>query len=75
MQPITDTQRRVYDALIAFEAAHSRAPTQQELAIALGQKSRSNIHRHLATLERAGWIKREYHHVMTVRSLMQDKAA
>jgi SOS-response transcriptional repressor LexA len=67
MPEITPAQRRVYDAVLRFEGENSRAPLLQEVADALGMRSKSNICVRLQHLERAGWIKRDYRHVMTIR--------
>ncbi len=75
MREITPAQRRVYDAIFDFEEKHGRRPILQDLADALGMRSKSNIWAHLRKLERAGWIKLEYRHVVTIQSLRPKMAA
>jgi SOS-response transcriptional repressor LexA len=68
MTPMTDGQRRVYEAIVKYEEQTGKRPTQRWLAEALGLSSSSNINVHMRKLEKAGWIKRDYYNTATVRT-------
>jgi hypothetical protein len=56
-QPLTGRQAEVYRALVALYGQLKRPVAYSELMAATGLQSRSSVHRYLALLEMAGWIK------------------
>jgi len=56
MEPLTRHQQRVLDALREF-VRNGRAPTLDELAAALGLRSRGSLHKHIRALEQAGLVR------------------
>ncbi|WP_024327465.1 transcriptional repressor LexA [Thioalkalivibrio sp. AKL19] len=56
MEALTPHQRRVLEALQRL-AAEGHAPSLDELAQALGLRSRGSLHKHIRALEAAGYVK------------------
>lgn len=53
-EPLTRRQREIYDYLVAH--ADEEPPTLDELAAALGMRSRGSLHRHIQALVDAGLV-------------------
>ncbi|HEV2712161.1 MAG TPA: transcriptional repressor LexA [Gaiellaceae bacterium] len=56
---VTDRQRAILDYLRAFVEEHGYPPTVREIGDAVGLRSPSTVHAHLAQLERAGALRRD----------------
>jgi repressor LexA len=58
-QMVTERQRAILDYLRAFVDEHGYPPTVREIGEAVGLRSPSTVHAHLAQLERAGFLRRD----------------
>ncbi len=58
LQPLTVQQKKVYEALRTAIATHGYAQTLQELTALIGVSAIATVFKHLANLERKGYIKR-----------------
>jgi repressor LexA len=58
-QMVTERQRAILDYLRAFVDEHGYPPTVREIGEAVGLRSPSTVHAHLAQLERAGLLRRD----------------
>jgi repressor LexA len=58
-QMVTERQRAILDYLRAFVDDHGYPPTVREIGEAVGLRSPSTVHAHLAQLERAGFLRRD----------------
>lgn len=56
MDPLTDRQRRVLEAVVDHHRRHGRMPTYRELGRALRIASTQGVRRHLEALERKGYL-------------------
>lgn len=56
---LTKQQSRVYDYIVKYTTEHLYPPTLDEIGDALGH-NKGVIYGHMATLERKGYIEREY---------------
>ena len=56
---VTERQRAILDYLRAFVDEHGYPPTVREIGDAVGLRSPSTVHAHLAQLERAGLLRRD----------------
>lgn len=56
---VTERQRAILDYLREFVDEHGYPPTVREIGEAVGLRSPSTVHAHLAQLERAGLIRRD----------------
>ena len=56
---VTDRQRAILDYLRGFVDEHGYPPTVREIGQAVGLRSPSTVHAHLAQLERAGLLRRD----------------
>lgn len=56
---LTDRQRRILDHIRTMVRARGYPPSIRELGEAVGLKSPSSVHSQLATLERAGYLRRD----------------
>ena len=56
---VTERQRAILDYLRAFVDDHGYPPTVREIGEAVGLRSPSTVHAHLAQLERAGLLRRD----------------
>ena len=58
-QMVTERQRAILEYLRAFVDEHGYPPTVREIGEAVGLRSPSTVHAHLAQLERAGLLRRD----------------
>jgi len=58
-QMVTERQRAILDYLREFVDDHGYPPTVREIGEAVGLRSPSTVHAHLAQLERAGLLRRD----------------
>jgi repressor LexA len=58
-QMVSDRQRAILDYLRDFVDEHGYPPTVREIGEAVGLRSPSTVHAHLAQLERAGLLRRD----------------
>jgi repressor LexA len=58
-QMVTERQRGILDYLRGFIEEHGYPPTVREIGEAVGLRSPSTVHAHLAQLERAGLLRRD----------------
>jgi repressor LexA len=58
-QMVTERQRAILDYLRGFVDEHGYPPTVREIGEAVGLRSPSTVHAHLAQLERAGLLRRD----------------
>jgi repressor LexA len=58
-QMVTERQRAILDYLRGFVEEHGYPPTVREIGEAVGLRSPSTVHAHLAQLERAGLLRRD----------------
>ena len=56
---VTERQRTILDYLRVFVEEHGYPPTVREIGEAVGLRSPSTVHAHLAQLERAGLLRRD----------------
>lgn len=56
-QPLTLSQRQVYDAVVALYGAKGQRMTYKDIGATLGLSSPAGIARSLAVLEAKGWIR------------------
>jgi repressor LexA len=56
---VTERQRAILDYLRGFIDEHGYPPTVREIGEAVGLRSPSTVHAHLAQLERAGLLRRD----------------
>jgi len=56
---VTDRQRAILDYVRRFVEEHGYPPTVREIGEAVGLRSPSTVHAHLAQLERAGVLRRD----------------
>ena len=56
---VSDRQRAILDYLRTFVDEHGYPPTVREIGEAVGLRSPSTVHAHLAQLERAGLLRRD----------------
>jgi repressor LexA len=56
---VTERQRAILDYLRGFVDEHGYPPTVREIGDAVGLRSPSTVHAHLAQLERAGLLRRD----------------
>ncbi len=56
---VTERQRTILDYLRGFVEEHGYPPTVREIGEAVGLRSPSTVHAHLAQLERAGLVRRD----------------
>jgi repressor LexA len=56
---VTERQRAILDYLRGFVDEHGYPPTVREIGEAVGLRSPSTVHAHLAQLERAGLLRRD----------------
>ncbi|MDT8420668.1 MAG: transcriptional repressor LexA [Desulfuromonadales bacterium] len=59
MPALTQRQQQVYDFIVDHVASHGFPPTLQEIARHLGVVGNLGVIRHLAALEKKGYIRRE----------------
>lgn len=59
MNPISDTQRKIYDFLLERSQTNGVPPSVREIGAAVGLSSTSSVQANLDALERAGYIERD----------------
>lgn len=57
---LTKRQKQVLDFLVQFKNRYGYSPSFEEIAQGLNLTSLATVHKHLATLERKGFIRRGY---------------
>ncbi|MFQ5926417.1 MAG: transcriptional repressor LexA [Terriglobia bacterium] len=57
---LTKRQKQVLDFLVQFKNRHGYSPSYEEIAAGLELTSLATVHKHLATLEKKGFIRRGY---------------
>ncbi len=57
---LTKRQKQVLDYLVGFLNKNKYSPSYEEIAHSLGLASLATVHKHIATLERKGFIRRGY---------------
>lgn len=81
---LTRRQRQVIDFIAGFLQEQGYSPSFQEIAQGLGLSSLATVHKHILTLERKGFLKRQYNasrsiepsqkYLQDVRRARQDRA-
>jgi repressor LexA len=56
---LTGRQQEIWDYLVEYTDRHGYPPTVREIGEAVGLRSPSTVHAHLAQLERAGLLRRD----------------
>lgn len=59
MNPISDTQRKIYDFLLERSQTNGVPPSVREIGAAVGLSSTSSVQANLDALEKAGYIARD----------------
>ena len=82
---LTRRQRQVIDFIAGFLQEQGYSPSFQEIAQGLGLSSLATVHKHVLTLERKGFLRRQYNqsrsiepsprYLQEVRRARQDRAA
>jgi SOS-response transcriptional repressor LexA len=67
LKAISPQANRVFDAILRLEAKLTRRPFQQEIAGEAGYKSKSSANKYIKELETAGWLRRDYLGLNTLR--------
>src|SRR5271167_3040171 len=57
---LTKRQKEVLDYLVSFETRHGYAPSFEEIGKGLKLSSLATVHKHIATLQKKGFIRRGY---------------
>jgi repressor LexA len=70
---LTKRQKQVLDQLVNFTDKHGYAPSYEEMAKSLRLSSLATVHKHLATLERKGYIRRGYNRSRSVEVTQMPK--
>jgi len=63
---LTKRQKQVLDFLVQFIDRHGYSPSFEEIAAGLSLTSLATVHKHLATLEKKGFIRRGYNQSRSV---------
>lgn len=72
---LTHQQKQLLDYIDRFVAAHRGvAPTFEQMAVALGLRSKGNVHRMLGTLEERGYLRRIKHTARAIQILHRPHA-
>jgi repressor LexA len=66
-QPISESTRRVYDAIVAYIDNKGFSPSVRELCTLTGISSPNGVNGHLLILEGRGWITRMPKAARTIR--------
>jgi len=69
MEPLTPQQQRVLDYISRVVAERGYPPSVREICAALGFRSTSTAHRHLAALEERGYLERAAERPRAIRLL------
>lgn len=67
--PLTRRQKEVLDFLVSFENKRGYSPSYEEIAKGLKLNSLATVHKHIATLERKGFIRRGYNQSRSIEVL------
>jgi repressor LexA len=70
---LTKRQKDVLDFLIGFINKHGYSPSFEEIAKALRLTSLATVHKHIATLERKGFIRRGYNQSRSIEVMQLPK--
>lgn len=70
---LTKRQKEVLDYLVHFLDRHGYSPSFEEIAKALKLTSLATVHKHVATLERKGFIRRGYNQSRSIEVLQLPK--
>ena len=62
----TPLQHKLYTYLAAFETEHGCSPSYEQMARAIGLKSKSGIHRLVCSLEERGFVRRLPRHARAI---------
>ena len=65
-------QQAVYDFIVRFYEERAYPPTVREIGEAVGLKSTSNVHAHLKTLEKKGYIRMDASRQRTISIVRQS---
>ena len=66
---LTKRQKQVLDFLVQFKNKNGYSPSFEEIASGLELTSLATVHKHLATLERKGFIRRGYNQSRSIEIL------
>src|SRR6266404_6132628 len=72
--PLTKRQKEVLDYLVAFETKHGYAPSFEEIGKGLKLTSLATVHKHIATLEKQGFIRRGYNQSRSIEIVQWPKS-
>lgn len=75
VRPLSKRQSEIYDFLAWYIDGHGYAPSFEEIAAYFGYTSLATVHEHLQTLERKGWIERDYNLARAIKCLVQRAKA
>src|SRR5574337_1647892 len=70
---LTKRQKEVLDFLVGFLNKHGYSPSFEEIARSLKLTSLATVHKHIATLERKGFIRRGYNQSRSIEVLQLPK--
>jgi repressor LexA len=70
---LTKRQKDVLDFLVGFINKHGYSPSFEEVAKALRLTSLATVHKHIATLERKGFIRRGYNQSRSIEIVQLPK--
>ena len=57
--PTISKTKRIFQFVVEYISTYNRAPTLRRIADEFEMRSTGAAHKHLATMKRLGWIKRE----------------
>ena len=66
---LTRRQKEVLDLLVSLQNKHGYCPSFEEIAKSLKLNSLATVHKHIATLERKGFIRRAYNQSRSIEIL------
>jgi len=70
---LTKRQKDVLDFLVAFINKHGYSPSFEEIAKAMRLTSLATVHKHIATLERKGFVRRGYNQSRSIEVMQLPK--
>ncbi len=70
---LTKRQKEVLDSLVGFINKHGYSPSFEEIARSLKLTSLATVHKHIATLERKGFIRRGYNQSRSIEVMQLPK--
>jgi repressor LexA len=71
---LTKRQKQVLDYLVGFLDKHGYSPSYDEIGRGMHLASLATVHKHLATLERKGYIRRAYNQSRSLEVLQLPKS-